>query len=83
MRLRGRTILALIAVAWVAATCSGCVTDLKIGPAAWAVGFNAQCNSLDGCLVGVEAGGWRAGVAFFPDIGPLENEHADTVSACD
>jgi hypothetical protein len=75
-RYRWRSILTVLIVTWGVATCAGCVTKLKIGPAKWAVGLDAQCDSLDGCVVGVEAGGWRAGVALFPDIGPLEDEDA-------
>ena len=56
------------------ATCAGCVTNLKLGVDPYSVGFDARCESIDGCIVGVQAGGWRAGIAVFPDVGPVEHE---------
>ena len=64
----------------------GCVTDLELGVRPFAIGFEAKCETEglklgplpDGCVVGVEAGGWRVGVAIFPDVGPLEDKHEET-----
>ena len=69
-----RAILAAIACTWGVLTCAGCVTDLKLGVDPWSVGVEARCESIDGCVVGVEAGGWHAGIAVFPDVGPVTDE---------
>lgn len=69
-----RLVLATVLGAWAVLTCSGCVTDLKLGVDPWSVGVDARCESVDGCVVGVEAGGWRAGLAVFPDVGPVTDE---------
>jgi hypothetical protein len=69
-------------IIFVGATCAGCVTDLKVGVDPWSVGIDAQCESIDGCAVGVEVGGWRAGFAIFPDVGPVTGE-GDGVSDTD
>lgn len=58
--------------------CGGCAIGGHLGVPPYAVGAEARCESPDGCLIGVEAGGWRAGVAVFPDIGPMEDEHEET-----
>jgi hypothetical protein len=66
--------LALAAlILWIGATCAGCVTQFKLGADPISVGFEAKCETPDGCVVGVEAGGWRVGAAVFPDIGPVND----------
>jgi hypothetical protein len=67
--------IAIVLVA-LAMSCSGCGINLRLGVRPYSVGMVADCRGLDGCSWGLEAGGWRAGVSAFPDVGPLEAEDA-------
>ena len=78
---------ATLTLVGVAATCAGCSTHAGVGVRPWRVGVEANCDVdaseedpgylPDGCIFGVEVGGWRFGIASFLDIGPVSDAEAD------